>query len=127
MQKVTGLNGLTPIGDAMAEMNAQALMAYLWVHLREEDADVQFHQMNDVRIGQMTSARPLQIDDATDLGADDPPEVLELLLGERLRDLDAGAVDDEIDPAEARDNLANRLVGGGRVRHVGAEVFDSSR
>jgi hypothetical protein len=53
MQKVTGLNGLTPIGDAMAEMNAQALMAYLWVHLREEDSSVQFNQMNDVRIGQI--------------------------------------------------------------------------
>jgi hypothetical protein len=53
MQKMTGLNGLAPIGDAMSEMNAAALMAFLWVHIREEEPDTQFSDMNSVRVGQI--------------------------------------------------------------------------
>jgi hypothetical protein len=53
MQKVTGLNGLGPIGDALAEMNAPALMALLWVHRREDEPDVKFSDMNSIRVGQI--------------------------------------------------------------------------
>lgn len=53
IQKVTGLNGLGPIADALGEMNAPALMALLWVHLREEQPDVTFSDINTVRLNQI--------------------------------------------------------------------------
>lgn len=53
MQKVTGLNGLSPIGDALSEMNAPALMALLWVNLREEQPDAKFSDLNSVRLNQI--------------------------------------------------------------------------
>lgn len=53
IQKVTGLNGLGPIGEALTEMNAPTLMALLWVYRREEEPEVKFADMNSVRLNQV--------------------------------------------------------------------------
>jgi hypothetical protein len=66
MQKVTGMNGLAPIGDALSEMNAPALMAFLWVHRREDEPDVKFADMNSVRLGQ------IELVEVTDDPKEDP-------------------------------------------------------
>jgi hypothetical protein len=67
MQKLTGLNGLLPIMEALGEMNSLALKAFLWVHRKgpqmDDEPSLVFADLADLSLGQIQMRKV--VDDET--------------------------------------------------------------
>lgn len=53
MQKVTKMDGLEPIGEALSRFDAPALMALLWVLRKADEPALKFHELGQVRMSEI--------------------------------------------------------------------------